>query len=366
MKKYRIYILIAALIAAAVLGTLLVQANDKSDTGSNDITLNILETAGVPDITSLSFSVEVKNVSDNADVKVEFSDELDELDKRDEVLGNIIRESTYKDKKLNIYIAGTQELFQNGTDLDIGTIVVDGDKDGAKKIKLELIDDSVRFINKFDQDILFQEEKVELLGDLVNESEEPADVNKKELNDLINEYSKLVKSEYTQESWIELEKVLEAAKQMQADTEAAQQDVDAMVQSLKKAFGALVRISSDLENAKGSLENKLTELNKLLSSEFTDESWNALYSLMQQAQLMLDNGATKEEIEDILTKLNKAQSELVKEEVSKPENTNPAKPDKGPASDTGDESNVMLWVILAGIALVGVIAALFLTKKKDK
>ena len=357
MKKYRIYILVAALIVAAVLGTLLVQANDESDTGSNDITLNILETAGVPDITSLSFSVDVENVSDNADVSVIFSEELPE---------NIIKESTYKDRQLNIYIAGTQELFQNGTDLNIGTIKVNNDKDGARKIKLELIDDSVKFINKFDEDILFPEEKVELLGELVDVPEEPAEVNKEVLDNKISEYSKLVESEYTQASWSDFKKVLEEAKQIQSDTTAKQQDVDDMIQKLEKAFAALVRISDSLEAAKSSLENKINELNKLLSSEYTDESWNALYSLMQQAQFMLDNGATQEEIEDILAKLNKAQGELVKEENLKPENTNPTKPDKEPASNTGDKSNVTLWVIVAVVALIGVVAALFITKKKDK
>ena len=142
-----------------------------------------------------------------------------------------------------------------------------------------------------------------------------------------------------------------------------------MVERLKLAFKALVIISDSAEEAKASLENLLNELNKLLSSEYTAESWNNLYSLMQQAQLMIDNGATKEELEDMLTKLKAAQNGLVKEEESTTPTqtqTQTGASDKGTASKTGDESNTVLWIILAVAALAGAGIVLFLTKKKEK
>ncbi len=82
---------------------------------------------------------------------------------------------------------------------------------------------------------------------------------------------------------------------------------------------------------------------------------------------MIDNGATKEELEDMLTKLKAAQNGLVKEEESTtPTQTQTGASDKGTASKTGDESNIVLWIILAVAALAGAGIVLFLTKKKEK
>ncbi len=357
MKKYKIHILVVMLIVVAALGTLLVQANDKSETGNNDIILTILETTGVSDINSLVFSVDVKNVSDQAQVSVDFNKELPE---------KAIKKYTYKDKKLNIYISGISGLFINGTDLNIGTVRVDNDKEGAKNIKVALIPESVEFINGFMQPISFQDDEVELLGKIAEEPETPADVNKEALDALLKDYSELVKTEYTEESWNAFEGVRKEAELVLADKNADQQKVDEMTERLKLAFKALVRISDSAEEAKASLEKLLNELNKILSSEYTAESWNNLYHLMQQAQLMLDNGATKEELEDMLTKLKTAQNALVKEEESTtPKPTQTGASDNGTASKTGDESNIVLWVIVAVAALAGAGIVLFLTKKKE-
>ncbi len=359
MKKYKIHILVVMLIVVAALGTLLVQANDKSETGNNDIILNILETARVSEITSLRFSVDVKNVSEQAQVSVDFNEELPE---------QAIKKYTYSNKKLNIYISGISELFKNNTDLNIGTVRVDNDTEGAKNVKIALIPESVEFVNAL-MDNISKEDKVELLGRLAEEPESPAEANKEVLDSLIKEYSELVKSEYTEESWNIFEGVRKEAELVLADKNADQQKVDEMVERLKLAFKALVIISDSAEEAKASLENLLNELNKLLSSEYTAESWNNLYSLMQQAQLMIDNGATKEELEDMLTKLKAAQNGLVKEEESTTPTqtqTQTGASDKGTASKTGDESNTVLWIILAVAALAGAGIVLFLTKKKEK
>ena len=358
MKKYKIHILVVMLIIVAALGTLLVQANDESEAGNNDIILNILETARVSEITSLRFSVDVKNVSEQAQVSVDFNSNLPD---------NMIKKYTYQNKKLNIYISGITELFGNNTDLNVGTVRVDNDKEGAKNVKIVLIPESVEFINGLMDNIEFKEDEVELLGKLAEEPESPAKVNKEALDSLMKEYSELVKSEYTEESWNIFEGVKKEAELVLADKNVDQQKVDEMVERLKLTFEALVRISASAEDAKASLENLLNELNKILSSEYTAESWNNLYNLMQQAQLMIDNGATKEELEDMLTKLKAAQSGLVKEEESttpKPTQTNAS--DKGIASKTGDESNTVVWIILAVVALVGAGIVLFLTKKKEK
>lgn len=360
MKKYKIHILVAMLIVVAALGTLLVQANDKSETGNNDIILNILETARVSDITSLTFSVDVKNVSEQAQVSVDFNKNLPD---------NAIKKWTYQDKKLNIYIAGISELFVNSTDLNVGTVRVDNDKEGAKNVKIALIPESVEFINELMDDISFQEDKVELTGKIAEEPEEPAEANKEALDSLMKEYSGLVKSEYTEESWKAFEEVRKEAEGVLADKNASQQKVDEMTKKLRDARDVLVPVSDSADSAKASLENLLKELNKILSSEYTAESWNKLYNFMQQAQLMLDNGATKEEMEDMLTKLKTAQNGLVKEEETTTEAPKPTQTDisdKGTASKTGDESNVTLWIVLAAAAVVGAGIVLFLTKKKEK
>lgn len=359
MKKYKIHILVVMLIIVAALGTLLVQANDKSEAGGNDIILNISEKAERSNITSLTFSVDVKNVSDQAQVSVDFNKELPE---------NAIKKCTYQDKKLNIYIAGISELFEEEvSELNIGTVRVANDTEGAKNIKIALIPDSVEFINILMSDISYQADDVELKGRITEEPEVPAEVDKTKLDSQIKNYNQLglVSSNYTEESWKNFEAARKEAEALLQNANASQAEVDAMLKKLEDAYNALVSISDSVEEAEAAVKNKLNELNKLLSSEYTDESWNNLYNYMQQAQLMLDNGATKEELEDILTKLNAAQQGLVKEE----ETTTPKPAQTGAtdtASKTGDESNVMLWIILAVVALAGAGVVMFLTKKKEK
>lgn len=359
MKKYKIHILVVMLIIVAALGTLLVQANDKSEPGGNDIILNISEKAERSEITSLTFSVIVKNVSDQAQVSVDFNEKLPE---------NAIKKCTYQDKKLNIYIAGISELFEEEvSELNIGTVRVDNDTEGAKNIKIALIPDSVEFINILMSDISYQTDEVKLKGRITEEAEVPAEVDKTKLDSQIKNYGQLglVSSSYTEESWKNFEAVRKEAEDLLQNANASQAEVDAMLKKLEAAYNALVSISDSAEDAKAAVQNKLNELNKLLSSDYTDKSWNNLYNYMQQAQLMLDNGATKEELEDILTKLNAAQQGL-EEETTTPKPAQTGAVDKDTASKTGDESNVMLWVILAVVALAGAGVVMFLTKKKEK
>lgn len=356
MKKYRIHILVVMLIVAAAFCTL-VQAGDKAQTGNNDITLNFPDSPEVQEITSLKFCVEVRNVSDSAKVSVIFKDTLPE---------NAIKKTTYQDSQLNVYIAGAGKLISDGNSLEVGTIQVENDVEGAGNVRISLIPDSVELINSLEDEIQFPDGEVELSGRIVEEPETPDAVNKEILDSLIKEYSGLTWDEYTQESWQSFEKARKEAEDLLANENADQQSVDELAEKLRAAYEGLVRISNSPEDARGSLENILNELNQLRSSEYTVESWNALYSLMQQAQILLDNGATQEEMDDLLAKLRAARNGLVKEQEmteTETQKTEINSSDKKAVSKTGDESHVTFWVILGVIAL-GAIAILAFTNKR--
>lgn len=356
MKKYRIHILVVMLIAAAAFCTL-VQAGDKAQTGSNDITLNFPDSPEVQEITSLKFSVEVGNVSDSAKVSVRFKDTLPE---------NAIKKTTYQDNCLNIYIAGAEKLIPDGNSLEIGTVQVEKDVEGAGNVKISLIPDSVELINSLQDEIQFPEGEVNLSGGIVEEPETPDAVNKEALDSLIKECSGLIQDEYTEESWKNFEEIRKEAENLFANENADQQSVNEMTEKLRTAYEGLVRISNSPEDARSSLENMLNELNQLRSSEYTVESWNALYDLMQQAQILLDNGSSQEELDDLLAKLRAARNRLVQEEVmteTETQKTEINSSDEKAASRTGDESHIAFWVILGVIAL-GAIGILAFTNKR--
>ena len=135
--------------------------------------------------------------------------------------------------------------------------------------------------------------------------------------------------------------------------------------------------SPDPEQAKQNLQTLMDELNNLLSSEYTAESWNELYALMKEANSLLENGASKAEYDAMTAKLIEAKSKLVKAEGGNGQNgsisgeeVNTQKP-QNPIKDTiqgvltGDNTPVVA-LALVGILSLAVILGILFSKKMQK
>lgn len=350
--------------------------------------------------TSLKFSAEVKNVSENAKVSVDFGNSIPE---------KTVKKTTYKDGILTVYLAGGEELFPDNS-LEIGEITVKNDENNGKNLYVELLPETVEIVNSgytVVEDIDAEREEIKLTGSGTEapEAEKPdpekpdikaleellktlnnlnpqdytqeswnalsalmeqasefvkndkvsqeqinnmitqlnaakenlqpvsKDVDTTQLNALLEELKGMDPQIYTQESWNTVVALIEQAEELLKSGTASQEQIDAMLNQLKAAKEKLVIISGS-EN----LEQILLELNKLLSSEYTAESWNELYALMKEANSLLEKGASKAEYDAMTAKLIEAKSKLVKAEAD-PAPTPDPKPTPGGGSISGEEVN---------------------------
>lgn len=325
--------------------------------------------------TSLKFSAEVKNVSENAKVSVDFGNSIPE---------KTVKKTTYKDGILTVYLAGGEELFPDNT-LEIGEITVKNDENNGKNLYVELLPETVEIVNSgytVVKDIDAEREEIKLTGSGAVAPEEekpdpepPQELDTTKLNALLEELKGMDPQIYTQESWNTVAALIEQAEELLKSGTASQEQIDNMFNQLKAAKENLV-IMSGREN----LEQILLELNKLLSSEYTPESWNELYTLMKEANSLLENGASKAEYDAMTAKLIEAKSKLVKAEGGNGQNgaisgeeVNSQKPQKpqNPIKDTiqgvltGDNTPVVA-LALVGILSLAVILGILFSKKMQK
>lgn len=407
--------------------------------------------------TSLKFSAEVKNVSENAKVSVDFGNSIPE---------KTVKKTTYKDGVLTVYLAGGEDLFQDNT-LEIGEITVKNDENSGKNLYVELLPDTIEMVNSgyaVVEDIDAVREEIKLTGSGAEAPEEekpdpekpdrealeellktlnnlnPQDYTQESWNALsvlMEQASELVKNDkvsqeqirdiitqlneakkelkpvskdvdttqlkalleelkgidpqiYTQESWNAMAAFIEQAEELLKSGTASQEQIDNMLQQLKIAKENLqpgIPSSGDKEQAKQNLQTLMDELNHLLSSEYTAESWNELYALMKEANNLLENGASKAEYDAMTAKLIEAKNKLVKAEAdpapapdSKPtpgggsisgEEVNTQKP-QNPIKDiiqgvlTGDNTPVVALALVGILSLAVILGILFSKKRKKK
>lgn len=291
--------------------------------------------------TSLKFSAEVKNVSENAKVSVDFGNSIPE---------KTVKKTTYKDGILTVYLAGGEELFPDNT-LEIGEITVKNDENNGKNLYVELMPETVEIVNSgytVVKDIDAEREEIKLTGSGAVAPEEekpdpepPQELDTTQLNALLEELKGMDPQIYTQESWNTVAALIEQAEELLKSGTASQEQIDNMFNQLKAAKENLqpgTLPSPDPEQAKQNLQTLMDELNNLLSSEYTAESWNELYALIKEANSLLEKGASKAEYDAMTAKLIEAKSKLVKAEAD-PAPTPDPKPTPGGGSISGEEVN---------------------------
>lgn len=379
MKRSIIGMILAVLVSAAAFCTPVLAAETESSRDTA-IALEFPYSTNVSQITSLQFQTTVENVSETAAVSVDFAESLREENQ-------VIARSTYHDGILTVYIASANTLLgEEEQTLPIGKVVAD-DPSGTASIKLQLIPGSLQFLNGMDGAVDLAADSVHLISSLTADGETPKGdgttpstaVDKETLAALIEECGKLRKTDYTAKSWEAFASSLKAAKAVFADENATQAKVDATVADLLKAYDGLQHAKdgggTTNETTKDGIRKALTdllkELDALVSADYTDDSWNKLYVLMEQARAMLkSDDASKEELKDILDRLRAAQQDLVRNDAAG-ETTAPKGKENGSktnAPQTGDTRNPIIWIVLGaagGACAVAAIVILIIRKKKS-
>lgn len=138
MRKYLCNILIALFLFTALPSMRVLAAGRDGFRLDDGGTVTVVsQHAAKEEVSSLGFSLLVE--SDNAD-KVEFQFEESNAE---------ILEFRYDEnaKKLNIYVAGTEALFAEGTDsLTIGRVIVQDENGGEASAKVSVVEDSLQYV----------------------------------------------------------------------------------------------------------------------------------------------------------------------------------------------------------------------------
>lgn len=138
MRKYLCNILIALFLFTALPSMRVLAAGRDGFRLDDGGTVTVVsQHAAKEEVSSLGFSLLVE--SENAD-KVEFQFEESNAE---------ILEFRYDEnaKKLNIYVAGTEALFAEGTDsLTIGRVIVQDENGGEASAKVSVVEDSLQYV----------------------------------------------------------------------------------------------------------------------------------------------------------------------------------------------------------------------------
>lgn len=214
------------------------------------------------------------------------------------------------------------------------------------------------------------DKKVEKLTSAKNSLEEVSEVivDTSKLEKEIAEEGKLSEADYTAESWKIYADALKTAKEVLADTNATQTEVDDAVAQLKEARESLIKRSSDIEIDTSLLEELIAMGNKLEKDNYTEESWKVFIEAMDTAAIVLnDSAATQEEIDQAKTDLQNAIDGLEAKSKTKPSTESDSGKTNGTnvsnGTDTGDTTSQPLMMLLLMVGIVGISYSVYNRKK---
>lgn len=132
-------------------------------------------------------------------------------------------------------------------------------------------------------------------------------VKKEALENLVNKLEVLDKKGYTEATWTQFESALKAAKEILANTDVIQEEVDSAYNTLLKSYLDL-RLIPD----KSKLEDLINKAKNIDLSKYTEESVNELKTQLSRAnEVFVNEEATQEEVNDVTKSLDKALNNLV-------------------------------------------------------
>ena len=197
-------------------------------------------------------------------------------------------------------------------------------------------------------------------------------VNKDELQNLVDKVSLLNKDEYIESTWNVLESKINIAIGILNNSNATQAEVDKAYNDLLLSYLGL-RLKPD----KSKLEDLINKVKEIDLSKYTKESSNNLNIALDKASKVLaNNDSTQEDIDNAISELEIAKSNLVaNSNESNNSNNNTNKPnsngDKGNSNltnslpKTGEVVSSTIIIILA-VVVVGAGVVMMKKKKTDK
>ena len=192
-------------------------------------------------------------------------------------------------------------------------------------------------------------------------------VDNEQLKSFVDDLSNLEQKDYTKDSWKQFQTVLKEAQDVISNHDATKDEINDMYQKLLDAYNGLVTL-----NDKSGLTDLISKADQLQEKDYTKDSWKQLVEALTQAkEVSAKEDATKEEINEAISNLEKTMNALKKVDSStKDDNTSKGntsskdnqvitsttKNDKKQSSTakTGDETNIILFVLMAFMSWLGI------------
>ncbi len=192
-------------------------------------------------------------------------------------------------------------------------------------------------------------------------------VDNEKLKSFVDDLSNLEQKDYTKDSWKQFQTVLKEAQDVLSNLDATKDEINDMYQKLLDAYNGLVTL-----NDKSGLTDLISKADQLQEKDYTKDSWKQLVEALTQAkEVSAKEDATKEEINEAISNLEKTMNTLKKVDTStKDDNTSKGntsskdnqvitsttKNDKKRSSTakTGDETNIILFVLMAFMSWLGI------------
>ena len=133
--------------------------------------------------------------------------------------------------------------------------------------------------------------------------------DKSALNDLLAEAEEKEETAYTPSSWKVFSEKVDLAKQVQLDSEASTAEVTKAVEELTNGMNGLVERADTAE-----LNNLIQEAELMKNNGYTEDSWNQLQTAIQEAKALLANAdASQNEVNNQTAALQQSMDSLKKD-----------------------------------------------------
>ena len=292
----------------------------------------------------------------------------------------VIEFDTVKTKHLRLYYVEAVNNNGSAAEIKLHRADVPADVDGLKEIitKAKAIDDIGYLSSSWNH----LQDMIKTAEDLVNAEAPDAneiEIVKRQLTDamvklvlsvdneqlklLMNDLLDLDQNDYTKDSWKQLQDVLKEAQDVVSNHDATKEEINDMYQKLLDVYDGLVTV-----NDKSGLTDLISKADQLQEKDYTKESWKQMVEALAKAkEVSAKEDATKEEINEAISNLEKAMNNLKKVDSStKDDNTskgdqvitstdkNDKKPNQSSTAKTGDETNIVMFVLMAIMSWLGI------------
>ena len=194
-------------------------------------------------------------------------------------------------------------------------------------------------------------------------AEQPAEVDKSDLQELYDTNRDLEQGQYTDASYGAFLNALADAEKVLADADATQEEVDAALDALTAALNGLeVAETPSGSQIRDELQKLYDSCRNLAQGSFTDSSYKAFTDALANAQAVLANeNATEQELKDAYIALAQAVNGLTVDQAKPGSGSSSAAVD---STKTGDTAPVAVYTIIVLIALGAAVCTVAVRRRR--